>query len=92
MSTLTIEISDADTIQFVQAEAAQGGFADPSGYIQALLTARKLSKQKAEIEAKVLEALDEYERGECTLWQPGDSVKLAEKLLRERQARHEASH
>lgn len=63
---------DNDTIR-------SGGYSSPSAYIQSLID-REM--RRSEIEQKLEEALDQYERGEYREFTPGDFRRLADDLIR----------
>ncbi len=84
MATLTIEITD-DMKKYVDRQIAKGGFKDGSAVMHADLQCRRfVAEKRAEIDQKLLEAIDEIERGECAPWQPGDASKLLQEIVRER--------
>jgi Arc/MetJ-type ribon-helix-helix transcriptional regulator len=83
MATLTIEITD-DMKKYVDRQIAKGGFKDGSAVVHALFNVALVAEKRAEIDQKLLEAIDEIERGECAPWQPGDASKLLQEIVRER--------
>jgi antitoxin ParD1/3/4 len=58
MSAVTVSLSD-DAREFVQAQAAAGGFESPDSYIQGLIRAEQKRKAREKLEALLLEALQE---------------------------------
>jgi Arc/MetJ-type ribon-helix-helix transcriptional regulator len=83
MATLTIEITD-DMKKYVDRQIAKGGFKDGSAVVHALLNVALVAERRAEIDQKLLEAVDQVERGECAPWQPGDARKLLQEIVRQR--------
>jgi antitoxin ParD1/3/4 len=58
MSAMTVSLSD-DAREFVQAQAAAGGFKSPDSYIQELIRAEQKRQAREKVEAMLLEALKE---------------------------------
>jgi antitoxin ParD1/3/4 len=58
MSALTVSLSD-DAREFVEAQAAAGGFGSPGAYILKLIDEEKRRKARQKIDAMLLEALQE---------------------------------
>ena len=83
MTTLTIEITE-DIKEFVDRRVASGSFKDSNSVVLALFHAALLAERRNEIDQKLLEAMDEIDRGECTPWQPGDARKLLDEITRQR--------
>jgi Arc/MetJ-type ribon-helix-helix transcriptional regulator len=83
MATLTIEITD-DMKKYVDRQIAKGGFKDDSAVVHALFNAALVAERRAEIDQKLLDALDEIDRGACAPWQPGDAGKLLQEIVRQR--------
>ncbi len=74
MNTITIAIPD-ESRAFIDREVAAGHFKDSDALVQAALKEFMHAQWRENVERKIDEALDEYERGEYTEWQPGDCLK-----------------
>ena len=74
MTTLTIAIPD-ESRAFIDREVAAGKFKDCDALVLAALNEFMRSQWKANADKMITEALDEYDRGENTEWQPGDCLK-----------------
>lgn len=83
MATLTIEITDG-LKTYIERQVASGAFKDSSAVVQALFDVAVLAERRDEIDQKLLEAEDEFERGECAPWRPGDTHQLLRDLLHQR--------
>jgi Arc/MetJ-type ribon-helix-helix transcriptional regulator len=90
MTTLTIEISDTCK-EFLDREVASGRFKDTSALVQVALDRMMRYRLTADAEMKIEEALDEYERGEFTVWQKGDFEKRGLQHLHEKHSREAKS-
>ena len=83
MATVTIEISDVAKA-YMEREVASGRFNNPSALVQLALDQLMNTQWKAESDAKIDEALREFERGAVTVWKKGDSEKRSREYLNER--------
>jgi putative addiction module CopG family antidote len=90
MTTVTIELND-QAKAFVDRELASGRFKDTSALVHAALEQLMRTSWKEDVEKKIDEALDEYERGDFTPWQKGDCVKKGMEYLKEKRAREAKS-
>lgn len=86
MKSMVIEMPEKMK-EFVEQEVSQGNFQTPSALFQALVADLIRARAKKDLEQSLLDALDEYERGEYTVWKKGDTRKLAEDIIE----RHRAS-
>ena len=83
METMTIELTDSMK-DYVNRKVAAGGFKDGSAVVQALVSVAILAETRGEIDQKLLEAVDQIERGECAPWQPGEGRRLLQEMIRQR--------
>lgn len=81
METLTVQITD-DMKKYVDRQIAAGAFKDSSAVVRSLFSVALLQQEREEIDRKLLEAIDEIDRGECTPWHPGDAGKLLQEINR----------
>lgn len=65
MSGTTYELSEQSRA-FVEAQAADEGFASPSAYLDALVRQARIKKAKQALEAKLLEAMNSGTAAEMT--------------------------
>ena len=72
-------------------EIATGRFKDTSTLVQMALDHLMRTQWKEDVERKIDEALDEYERGDFTPWQKGDCAKMGREYLKEKRAREAKS-
>ncbi len=86
MAVLTVEISDASK-EFMDREIVAGNFKDCNALVQAALKEFMRTQWKANADKLISEALDEYERGEYTEWQPGDFGRMGREYLAEKRAK-----
>ena len=86
MATVTIDISDASK-EFVDREIASGRFKDTNALMQTALDQLMRTQWKENVDRKIDEALDEYERGDFTPWQDGDFEKMGREYLKQKRAR-----
>jgi Arc/MetJ-type ribon-helix-helix transcriptional regulator len=82
MTTFTLELSES-LKSMIEQRAAACKFADAGAYVRALIVT---DLQRDEINRMLMEAEDAYERGEYTEWKPGDSQRLLQEMLRQREA------
>ena len=80
MTHMTFELPDSLKAH-VDARIAAGEFPNTSAYLQALIA---VDRRRAEIDLTLLESLDEYKRGECSEWKPGDTRRLWEEIKQHR--------
>jgi len=83
METMTIEITD-DMKKYVDRQIASGGFKDGSAVVQAFFSVALLGERRREIDQKLLEAVDQADRGECVPWHPGDAQGLFRQISGDR--------
>jgi Arc/MetJ-type ribon-helix-helix transcriptional regulator len=83
MATVTIELTDR-MMKFVDGKVQSGSFKDANEAVQALLDVAIRVESRAEIDKKLLEALDQIERGECAPWNPAEDRKMLQEMIRER--------
>jgi Arc/MetJ-type ribon-helix-helix transcriptional regulator len=81
MTTMTFELPESMKSR-VEQRAASCNFPDASAYLRSLIA---LDLRRDEIDQMLIEAEDAYERGEYTEWKPGDSRRMLDELLRQRQ-------
>jgi Arc/MetJ-type ribon-helix-helix transcriptional regulator len=81
MSTITFEIPETLKAR-VEERIAQARFPDASAYLQSLIIN---DLRRAEIDQLLLEAENDYERGDYTVHQPGDLTRMWEEMKRQRQ-------
>jgi Arc/MetJ-type ribon-helix-helix transcriptional regulator len=80
MSTITIELDE--TLQaFVENQISNRGYASAGEYLRALL---EEAIELRDVQMKLQEGLDAIDRGEFSLWKPGDSQRRVEELIQER--------
>jgi hypothetical protein len=61
-----------DQIAYVEDQVASGKFSDPIACVKTLIAEAIQLRARKEIEDKLLVAVDQYERGECTEWTKED--------------------
>ena len=81
MTSMTIELPNAIK-EFVERKANAGNFPTPAEYVQALVANAFRAEERALIDQQLLEALDEYERGESSEWTQDEFQKIREDYLR----------
>ena len=81
MEKMTIEMPEKMK-SFVDREISAGNFQTPSALFQSLVADLIRARVKKEIEQSLQEALDEYERGECTEWTKDDFQKIKADFVR----------
>jgi len=86
MATMTFEISDVSKA-FMDREIASGRFKDPNSLVQTALEQLMRTQRKENAELELVEAIEEYDRGEFTPWQKGDCEKVGRQYLQEKRAR-----
>lgn len=80
MTKVTFELPETMKSQ-VDERVTEGEFPNTSAYLQTLI-ARDL--QRAEIDRKLQEGLDDYERGDFSVWKKGDTQKLLDEIIARR--------
>lgn len=80
MAKMTFDLPDAMS-EFVENQVAFGRYESASALMQALIAR---AQWRADVDDKLEEALDEYEKGDFTVHHSGDFQKLGEELLRQR--------
>ena len=81
MESMMIEMPEKMK-KFVEQEVHQGNFQTTSALFQSLVADMIRMRAKKEVEQSLLDALDEYERGECTEWTKDDIQKIKEDYIR----------
>ena len=81
MTTMTFQLPEGMKREIEQRVAA-GRFSDADAYLQALIAD---DLRRAQINQMLREAEDEYEQGDYAEWRPGDSRRLLDEMLRQRQ-------
>lgn len=79
MKECTIQVSD-EVLDDLQIQSEAEGFPGPEQYLAARLTEEWCKRKRSEIEALLLESLDEVERGESTPFPPDYFEKLKAEL------------
>ncbi len=75
MSSLTISLPESMK-EFVDAQVSACGFDSASAYVRDLIERAQIEKERAEIDAKLLEGVEALERGEGREMQASDWAKL----------------
>lgn len=83
MATLNVEITEPMK-QYVDRQIASGGFKNESAVVRALFDVAILGQKRQEVDQMLLVAVDQIERGECSPWQPGESKKMLDEIIRQR--------
>jgi Arc/MetJ-type ribon-helix-helix transcriptional regulator len=83
MVTLAVEITDTMK-KYVDRKIQSGDFRDSSAVVQALFNAALRAEARNQIDEKLLEAVDQIERGEFAPWQPGEGRRLLQEMTRQR--------
>ena len=86
MVQMSIEMPE-DFKAFIDKKVNDGVFENANDFFQAIV-AREV--RIGEIENAVLEAEQEYQRGEYTEWIPGSTQKILDEVLRRRQQKSSA--
>jgi antitoxin ParD1/3/4 len=86
MADLTVSLPDPIR-QFVEAEAAAKGFANPGDYVQDIIYRAYRDKARKELEAKLVEGVEELEQGDAAEMTAEDWAEIhadVEKSFQER--------
>jgi Arc/MetJ-type ribon-helix-helix transcriptional regulator len=87
MIELNIEITAAMK-EYADRKIATGAFKTTTEVVHSLFNVAMLAERKAEIDRKLLEALDQIERGEFSPWEPGEGQRILDDVIR----RHREAH
>jgi Arc/MetJ-type ribon-helix-helix transcriptional regulator len=87
MTNLNLTIPD-HMMQFLETRVGHGKFKDLDAYLQYLIAEDMQNyeiaftdEEKARIDQKLLESLEEIERGECRPWKVGDVLEELERQI-----------
>jgi Arc/MetJ-type ribon-helix-helix transcriptional regulator len=87
MTNLNLKLPD-HMMEFVETRIGPGKFKDAHAYLQFLIAEDMQNYQiaftddeKARIDQKLLEALEEIERGECRPWEVGEALEDLERRI-----------
>jgi Arc/MetJ-type ribon-helix-helix transcriptional regulator len=87
MAKITLEITDAMQA-YIDRKVATGAFKNTADVVEKLLMLAIRAEQKNDIDAKLLEASDQIDRGECAPWEPGEGRRLLAELTARKAAEY----
>lgn len=81
MESIVIEVPEKMK-QFVEQQVRQGNYQSASAMFQSLVADLIRTRARKELEQSLVDALDEYERGECTEWTRDDIQIIKDDYIR----------